>query len=358
VINGCKSNAYEEKQSNISMEDTVGEIKGESIVSLMSNDEMLEKIYFAGGCFWGVEEYFSRIAGVKEVISGYANGNDDAPENPTYEDVSYHNTGHAETVEVTYDTGEISLEELVGYYIKIVDPTSINKQGNDVGVQYRTGIYYIYNEDESVIETVLSLLQEGYEEPFVIEVEALSDFYPAEEYHQDYLKKNPNGYCHIDFKHLNEEVSFINPKKYTKPSDEVLKDTLSDISYRVTQLNETERAFNNEYFDTKDEGIYVDVATGEPLFSSKDKYDSGCGWPSFVKPIVEEVVTYDTDSSYNMERTEVRSRSGDSHLGHVFDDGPQDRGGLRYCINSASIRFIPKESMEEEGYGYLLGILE
>ncbi len=189
-------------------------------------------------------------------------------------------------------------------------------------------------------------------------MEPLDGFYDAEEYHQDYLKKNPNGYCHVDFEHLEEEVIFIDPNKYPKPSDETLRETLTEEQYLVTQENATERAFSNEYFDNKRAGIYVDIVTGEPLFSSTDKYDSGCGWPSFTKPIVEEVVTYESDTNFNMIRTEVRSRAGDSHLGHVFEDGPKDRGGLRYCINSASIRFIPIEEMEAAGYGFLLKIVE
>ncbi len=326
-----------------------------NIVSLLKEGESVETIYFAGGCFWGVEEYFSRIDGVLDAVSGYANG---TTENPSYEDVVYNKTGHAETVQVTYDETIISLETLIGYYLKIIDPTSINKQGNDIGNQYRTGIYYIRETDGSVISNLLELEQLKFKDPIVVENMPLDNFYKAEEYHQDYLQKNPNGYCHVDFGHLEEEVVFIDPNNYPKPSDQELKEKLSDIQYKVTQENVTERAFSNEYFDNHEPGLYVDVATGEPLFSSKDKYDSGCGWPSFTRPIVEEVVHYESDTSFNMVRTEVRSRSGDSHLGHVFDDGPKDKGGLRYCINSASIKFIPLSQMEAEGYGDLVSLIE
>lgn len=179
----------------------------------------------------------------------------------------------------------------------------------------------------------------------------LTNFTVAEDYHQDYLRKNPNGYCHIDLSTADEVI--IDPSKYPKPSDDILRKKLTDAQYKVTQENDTESAFSNEYWDNIQKGIYVDVATGEPLFSSTDKFDSGCGWPSFSKPISKDVVTYKEDLSYNMTRTEVRSRSGDSHLGHVFEDGPKELGGLRYCINSASIRFVPLEDMEKEGYGYL-----
>jgi peptide methionine sulfoxide reductase msrA/msrB len=322
-----------------------------NVKSVINDEESLHLIYFAGGCFWGVEEYFSRIEGVIDAVSGYANGN---TANPTYQEVIRNNTGHAETVLVTYDETKVSLEQLIGYYLKVVNPVSLNKQGNDVGTQYRSGIYYTRDYDKVTIDTLLALEQNKYDDPIVIEVEPIDNFYEAEDYHQDYLVKNPNGYCHIDFKHLEEEVVFIDPNLYKKPSDEVLKEILTEEQYKVTQENATERAFSNEYFDNKEPGLYVDVATGEPLFSSKDKYDSGCGWPSFTKPIVEEVVNYHTDVSFNMTRQEVRSRAGDSHLGHVFEDGPKDQGGLRYCINSAAIRFVPLSEMEAEGYGYLI----
>lgn len=313
----------------------------------------LKEIYLAGGCFWGLEAYLERVYGVADAVSGYANGN---TENPTYEDLVYRNSGHAETVKILYDPSEVTLETLLSYYLKVVDPTSLNQQGNDRGTQYRTGVYYLNQEEEPVIRKVLGKEQEKYNEPIVVEVLPLDDFTVAEEYHQDYLEKNPNGYCHIDISEVEDVV--IDASKYPKPSDEVLKKKLTEAQYSVTQKNQTERAFSNEYWDNKEKGLYVDVATGEPLFSSRDKYDSGCGWPSFTKPIAKNVVTYHEDNSYNMNRTEVRSRSGNSHLGHVFEDGPKERGGLRYCINSASIKFIPLSEMEEQGYAYLRHLVE
>lgn len=308
----------------------------------------LKKIYLAGGCFWGVEEYMQRIYGVYDAVSGYANGK---VNNPSYKTVSSGKSGYAETVEVTYDSKKIKLEDLLNHYFKIIDPTSLNKQGNDRGSQYRTGIYYVDDSDKEVIDKVMNFQAKKYSEKIVVENMKLKNFTVAEDYHQDYLKKNPNGYCHIDLSKAGEVV--IDPAKYPKPSDDDLKRKLTDIQYRVTQKNETESSFSNEYWDNKEKGIYVDVATGEPLFSSSDKFDSGCGWPSFSKPIAKDVVTYREDKSYNMNRTEVRSRSGDSHLGHVFNDGPEELGGLRFCINSASIKFIPLKDMEDRGYGYL-----
>lgn len=308
----------------------------------------LKKIYLAGGCFWGVEEYMQRIYGVYDAVSGYANGK---VNNPTYKTVSSGKSGYAETVEVTYDSKKIKLEDLLNHYFKIIDPTSLNKQGNDRGSQYRTGIYYVDDSDKEVIDKVMNFQAKKYSEKIVVENMKLKNFTVAEDYHQDYLRKNPNGYCHIDLSKAGEVV--IDPAKYPKPSDDDLKRKLTDIQYRVTQKNETESSFSNEYWDNKEKGIYVDVATGEPLFSSSDKFDSSCGWPSFSKPIAKDVVTYREDKSYNMNRTEVRSRSGDSHLGHVFNDGPKELGGLRFCINSASIKFIPLKDMEDRGYGYL-----
>lgn len=323
------------------VEEKMKEVKGE-----------LKEIYLAGGCFWGLEAYMERIYGVVDAVSGYANGN---TENPKYEDLIYHNSGHAETVKVVYDSAKTNLPTLLAYYMKVVDPTSLNKQGNDRGSQYRTGIYFTDKKEEAVIQDFLTKEQKKYEKPIVIENLPLAGFTIAEEYHQDYLKKNPNGYCHIDLNQAMDVV--IDPARYPKPSPEKIKEMLTDAQYKVTQENNTEYAFSNEYWDNKEPGLYVDVVTGEPLFSSADKYDSGCGWPSFTKPIAEEVLTYHEDNSYNMKRVEVRSRVGDSHLGHVFEDGPKDRGGLRYCINSASIRFIPAAEMKAEGYEYLMYLL-
>ena len=310
-------------------------------------------IYLAGGCFWGIEAYMAKIPGVLDAVSGYANGN---TENPSYEDLVYHNSGHAETVKVTYNPDEISLKTLLKYYLRVVDPTSLNKQGNDRGTQYRSGVYYTDEADKQIIEEVLKKEQDSYQAPIVVEVLPLEQFFKAEEYHQDYLKKNPTGYCHIDLNKASEPI--IDEDKYTKPSDEELKAKLSDTQYNVALKNDTERAFSNEYWDNFEKGIYVDITSGEPLFSSTDKFSSGCGWPSFSKPISKDLIKYSEDNSFNMNRTEVRSRSADIHLGHVFDDGPKESGGLRYCINSASLRFIPYEKMDEEGYGYLKGLFD
>lgn len=294
----------------------------------VSDDENISDIYLAGGCFWGVEAYMSRIEGVVDAVSGYANGN---TENPKYEDLIYNGSGHAETVHVRYDTTKISLDELLLYFFNIIDPVSINRQGNDTGPQYRTGIYYLNETDLEVINARIAKVQKGYEEKIAVEVQPLIHFYNAEEYHQDYLDKNPNGYCHIDL----------------------------DLAYTyVIRENHTEYPFGNLYNDHYEAGIYVDIVTGEPLFSSSDKFSSGTGWPSFTKPIADYVVTYHDDISAGMIRTEVRSRSGDSHLGHVFDDGPKDQGGMRYCINSAALRFVPVDEMEEQGYGELIHTMQ
>lgn len=312
----------------------------------------MRKIYLAGGCFWGLEEYMSRIKGIEDAVSGYANGD---TENPSYREVVA-GSGHAETVEVTYDPSQISLAKILLYYAKVVDPVSVNKQGNDVGKQYRTGIYYTDPEDRPVIDEFMKNLQKNFKKPLAIEVTPLKQFFMAEEYHQDYLKKNPGGYCHIDVDKAYEPV--VDPEKYKKPSDEELKKKLDSKAYSITQNADTERAFTGEYWDFFEDGIYVDVTTGEPLFSSKDKFESGCGWPSFSKPIDSSVVNYLEDDSFNMKRIEVRSRVGDAHLGHVFNDGPRKLGGLRYCINSASIKFIPKDKLEAEGYGEFLKLFQ
>ena len=313
----------------------------------MESKQEQQIIYLAGGCFWGLEAYMERIQGVTDAVSGYANGKGDTT---NYQ--LLHATDHAETVKVTYDPNKISLDKLLQYYFRVIDPTSINKQGNDRGRQYRTGIYYQNEQDKAVIEAALKTLQSKYQAPLQIEVEPLKNYVEAEEYHQDYLKKNPNGYCHIDIKKADEPL--IDDKKYPKPSDAELKQKLTALQYDVTQGKHTERSFSNEYWDNFAPGIYVDITTGEPLFSSKDKFESGCGWPSFTKPIAAEVAEYQKDNSFNMTRIEVLSRSGHAHLGHVFDDGPRDKGGLRYCINSASIKFIPFDEMEKQGYGDLI----
>lgn len=332
-------------QSSLTYADNTTSSKEQKMT--MESKQEQQIIYLAGGCFWGLEAYMERIQGVTDAVSGYANGKGDTT---NYQ--LLHATDHAETVKVTYDPNKISLGKLLQYYFRVIDPTSINKQGNDRGRQYRTGIYYQNEQDKAVIEAALKTLQSKYQEPIQIEVEPLKNYVEAEEYHQDYLKKNPNGYCHIDIKKADEPL--IDDKKYPKPSDAELKQKLTALQYDVTQGKHTERSFSNEYWDNFAPGIYVDITTGEPLFSSKDKFESGCGWPSFTKPIAAEVAEYQKDNSFNMTRIEVLSRSGHAHLGHVFDDGPRDKGGLRYCINSASIKFIPLDEMEKQGYGDLI----
>jgi len=320
----------------------------------------LKDIWLAGGCFWGVEAYMARVPGVAEVTVGYANGN---TENPTYQDVSYKNTGHAETVHLRYDPERVTLEMLLEQFFLIIDPTVLNRQGNDVGSQYRTGIYYQDEADLAVIDAVIAREQEKYTSPIVVEVEPLDHYYLAEEYHQDYLEKNPGGYCHISFDTLpgandTSSAGLVDPSLYSKPDPETIRKMLTAEQYQVTQENGTEMPGTGLYEKNKADGIYVDIVTGEPLFSSRDKYDSGSGWPSFTRPIDPAVVNELKDVSIGMLRTEVRSRVGDSHLGHVFADGPADQGGLRYCINSAALRFIPLADMEKEGYAYLLPLFD
>ena len=310
----------------------------------------MAEIYLAGGCFWGLEEYFSRISGVLQTSVGYANGQ---VETTNYQLIK--ETDHAETVQVVYDEKVVSLREILLYYFRVIDPLSVNQQGNDRGRQYRTGIYYLEEADLPTINIVVREQELLIGRKIAVEVEKLRHYILAEDYHQDYLKKNPGGYCHIDVR--DAEKPLIDAANYEKPSQAVLRENLSEESYRVTQEAATEAPFSNAYDQTFEEGIYVDITTGEPLFFAKDKFASGCGWPSFSRPISKELIHYYQDLSHGMERIEVRSRSGNAHLGHVFTDGPQELGGLRYCINSASLRFIAKDEMEEAGYGYLLPYL-
>lgn len=342
---------------------TVQETRAELTMTKPKNSK---EIYLAGGCFWGIEGYLKKLPGVWNTDVGYANGN---TEKPTYEDVSRKHTGHAETVRVQYDPDLLDLDTLLRAFFKVVDVTSENRQGNDVGSQYRSGIYYSDTADLDTIKAAIFREQAKYTKPIATEVLPLNNYYSAEEYHQDYLNKNPGGYCHIDLNDADDFIAennlkspdlgtLIQAKNYPVPSDETLKKTLTDIQYRVTQGGDTERPYTNEYADLYDAGLYVDVVTGEPLFTSMDKFKSGCGWPSFTRPIVPEVVTEHTDTAFNMVRTEVRSRAGNIHLGHVFTDGPMEKGGLRYCINSASIRFIPEKELDAKGYGFLSNLFQ
>ena len=326
--------------------------------SKTSDETTTKTVCFAGGCFWGTEHFFKQIRGVMNTEVGYANGTTDKA--PSYEQVSTEKTGFAETVKVVYDPAQISLERLIELYFQTIDPTSLNRQGNDHGTRYRTGIYYTDDTDAATIHKAIADLAARLHSPVAVEEGPLKNFYPAEAYHQDYLDKNPGGYCHISAA-LFEMARQANPApaaaKYARKDDETLRRTLSEEQYDVTQHNATERPFTNAYCDEFREGIYVDITTGEPLFVSTDKFESGCGWPAFSKPIDKHLIVEKTDRSHGMVRTEVRSKTGNAHLGHVFTDGPKDRGGLRYCINSASLRFVPKDSMEAEGYAEYLPLL-
>ena len=318
----------------------------------MDHMENAREIYLAGGCFWGTEKYMASVPGVLDTQVGYANGK---TANPTYEEVCHRNTGHAETVKVVYDTGKLPLPFLLELYYECIDPTSLNRQGGDKGTQYRTGVYYKKPEDEQVIRDSLNKLQGRLEKPVAVECLPLDNYYPAEEYHQKYLDKNPDGYCHIGKAKIEKAAQASeDPTVYAPADQKTLKSELTEKQYRVTQEADTEPPFQNEFWNHYEPGIYVDVTTGEPLFASSDKFESGCGWPSFSRPIDPHVVKEFMDKSLFRVRTEVRSRVGDAHLGHGFVDGPEELGGLRYCINSASLRFIPKAEMEAKGYGKLL----
>ncbi|MDX1705505.1 peptide-methionine (R)-S-oxide reductase MsrB [Pseudidiomarina sp.] len=352
---------------------------------------------FAGGCFWCVEKAFEEVPGVSEAVSGYAGGEEP---DPTYEQVSAGNTGHTEAVQVHYDPSVVTYTGLIQAFWRMMDPTDSQGQFVDRGQQYRPAIFYHNEKQRKIAEHEKQQLAASgrYNEPVVIEITRLDTFYRAEDYHQDYYKKNPVRYkvytfnsgrfqyteevwgddYEVDYtkfensvpetramedtmkessqnssskQHSSEETwSAKKMENFEKPSDEKLKEQLTEIQYKVTQKDKTERAFENPYYDEKRPGIYVDVISGEPLFSSADKFESGTGWPSFTQPIDNEYVVTRKDRSWFMTRTEVRSNYADSHLGHVFEDGPEPTG-LRYCMNSAAMEFIPLEEMEARGYG-------
>ncbi|MEG0728384.1 MAG: peptide-methionine (R)-S-oxide reductase MsrB [Anaerovoracaceae bacterium] len=313
----------------------------------LDNDNKV--IYLAGGCFWGMEKLMSLIPGVLKVISGYANGKIDII--PSYDNVISGKTGYKETVRVEYDPSKVSLQSILSTYYYVIDPTVFARQGNDRGTQYQTGIYYIDDESKHIVDAVTSKEKERYSN-FYVETQPLTCFYNAEEYHQNYLNKNPNGYCHISPQKMSEATAFlVDSTKYSKPSIDDLKSTLTDIQYRVTQNGETEAPFSGEYEPNQQDGLYVDITTGEPLFSSKDKYQSSCGWPAFTKGIDPATLRKVADNSLCMTRTEVRSRIGNAHLGHVFYGDFESPNGIRYCINSAALKFIPYDDMDKNGYG-------
>lgn len=311
-----------------------------------------KEIYLAGGCFWGVEAYFKKVDGIVDTEVGYING---LIENPTYRQVCSKSTGFAETTKIIYDPEKINLYQIFEHLFRIIDPTSLNKQGGDIGEQYRTGIYSNLLSDREQAYEFFELVKNNYDKPIVVEVDHVKNYYVAEEYHQDYLEKNPGGYCHVDLDLADDDLKYT---KYVKPSDEEIQKKLNKKQYQVTQKHDTEMPFSSEYDDFYEKGIYVDIVTGQPLFSSTDKYDAGCGWPSFSKPIEVSSINYKEDKQLSRKRIEVQSKSGDTHLGHVFNDGPKELGGLRYCINGASLKFIPFENMDKEGYGQYKSIVE
>ena len=349
---------------NISASKIINDSMPEEIIQHNQKGANEAEIYLAGGCFWGTEFLMRNVPGVINVEVGYANG---ATRNPTYHDVC-NNSGHAEAAHVIYSPNGISLAKLLNIYYKSIDPTFVNHQGKDQGIQYRTGVYFSNPDDEEIIKNSLSNLQGNFFNPIVVECEPIKNFYRAEEEHQEYLIKNPNGYCHVSRSLIDEQAKdkaaskftnkdFSRNRTYGKPSKEVLEN-LSELQRAVTQNGETEPPYKNEYNEESREGIYVDVTNGQPLFVSTNKFDSGCGWPAFAAPIDKSFIEERRDFSFGMDRVEVRAKASGAHLGHVFDDGPKDKGGMRYCINSASLRFISRDKMAKEGYGDWLDLFK
>ena len=326
------------------------------IASSEQKSEPYKKAYFAGGCFWCVESNYEKVDGVIEVISGYSGGK---IKNPTYKQVSSGSSGHIEAVEVIYNADKITYNDLLVELWHLIDPTDAGGSFVDRGPQYRSVIFYTNKEEQLLAQqSIKEFDQSGlYSKPIVTELLPFTTFYKAEEYHQDYYKKNPIRYKYYRYRsgrdqylekiwgdelHKRAEkkpaAHTSEQGKYMKPSDKEIKEKLTDLQYDVTQKEGTERPFNNDYWDNKQSGIYVDIVSGEPLFSSTDKYDSKTGWPSFTQPIGSKALTEKTDKHLFYSRTEVRSKHADSHLGHVFPDGPKPTG-LRYCINSVSLQF-------------------
>ncbi|RWZ60331.1 peptide-methionine (R)-S-oxide reductase [Halobacillus fulvus] len=310
----------------------------------------LQTATFAGGCFWCMVEPFDECPGIESIVSGYTGGH---TENPTYMQVITETTGHREAVQITFDPAIFPYERLLELFWQQIDPTDAGGQFADRGKSYTTAIYYHTEEQKRLAEESKKRVEQSgvFKDPIVTEILPAQTFYPAEDKHQDYYKKNAFHYKR--YKKGSGRADFIKNHWSYKKNQEELKKQLTDIQYKVTQENATERPFYNEYHDHEEDGIYVDIVSKEPLFSSTDKYDAGCGWPSFTKPIEKQQVQEEMDTTHGMIRTEIRSSQADSHLGHMFEDGPVDQGGLRYCINSAALEFIPKDQMEERGYGYL-----